>query len=99
MLGTRTRIKAVRSSESFDLLKELNLLKPLLIGQGVLLDWYVALVAREDLPAVFLLLIIKAEENTSVVRVPDSDDIVSVEIVDGPIHKLISKNTQEKSRC
>ena len=44
----------------------------------------VAVVTREDLPVVFLALIINAEGNTSVVAIPYTDDIVSGAIVNSP---------------
>ena len=55
----------------------------------VLLHWDVALVFWEDLPVIFLGLIIKTERDTGVVGIPDTDDIVSGHIVYSPMGHVV----------
>ena len=63
----------------------------------VLLDGYEAFVTGENLPAIFLCLIIKAEGDASLVAAPDANHIVSLEVIYSPEHlSYFKEHSREK---
>ena len=66
---------------------------------GVLLNCKEALFFWEDLPIVFLALIVKTIRDAIAVVFPAADHIVRCKVVYGPVHMMDLKYNQKESRC